>query len=154
MSCKLCWHHNLRKFSRRDCAEWHACVTHTQISSKQHIISSYDVSTILSRLWDEERSLGPLQHRSTIQSKTVFNNISTIWYSNYGSEREGGRGTTRSSPGGQWHDDSRCCLREEVLRTLHTNAMHIQMCAICLYGGRSPMLRHFIFGKTPTQPIH
>lgn len=44
--------------------------------------------------------------------------------------------------------------REEVLRTLHTNAMHIQMCVICLYGGRSPMLRHFIFGKTPTQPIH
>ena len=43
--------------------------------------------------------------------------------------------------------------REDVLRTLHFDAKHLQMWAICPYGGLGPMLRRFLFGDDPIQPL-
>ena len=43
--------------------------------------------------------------------------------------------------------------REDVLRTLHTDAKHLQMWAICPYGGMGPMLRRFLFGEDPIRPL-
>ena len=43
--------------------------------------------------------------------------------------------------------------REDVLRTLHIDAKHLQMWAICPYGGMGPMLRRFLFGDDPIRPL-
>mmetsp|Transcript_23067 Transcript_23067/g.32939 ORF Transcript_23067/g.32939 Transcript_23067/m.32939 type:complete len:162 (-) Transcript_23067:114-599(-) len=43
--------------------------------------------------------------------------------------------------------------REDVLRTLHTDAKHLQMWAICPYGGMGPMLRKFLFGDDPIREL-
>jgi len=43
--------------------------------------------------------------------------------------------------------------REDVLRTLRSDAKHLQMWAICPYGGLGPMFRRFLFGDDPIQPL-
>eukprot|EP00573_Skeletonema_grethae_P000936 CAMPEP_0201688944 /NCGR_PEP_ID=MMETSP0578-20130828/2607_1 /ASSEMBLY_ACC=CAM_ASM_000663 /TAXON_ID=267565 /ORGANISM="Skeletonema grethea, Strain CCMP 1804" /LENGTH=316 /DNA_ID=CAMNT_0048173429 /DNA_START=675 /DNA_END=1623 /DNA_ORIENTATION=- len=43
--------------------------------------------------------------------------------------------------------------REDVLRTLHSDAKHLQMWAIYPYGGLGPMFRRFLFGDDPIQPL-
>ncbi len=43
--------------------------------------------------------------------------------------------------------------REDFLRTLHSDAKHLQMWAICPYGGLGPMFRIFLFGDDPIRPL-
>ncbi len=43
--------------------------------------------------------------------------------------------------------------REDVLRTLHSDAKHLQIWAICPYGGLGPMFRRFLFGDDPIRPL-
>eukprot|EP00984_Skeletonema_dohrnii_P005871 scaffold2076_cov69-Skeletonema_dohrnii-CCMP3373.AAC.6 len=43
--------------------------------------------------------------------------------------------------------------REDVLRTLFTDAKLLQIWAICPYGGIGPMLRRFLFGDDPIRPL-